>query len=128
MELKAVEILDRLTSIPALAIKMSASNNSRVNAILSQAGYYGPYPPVLLVRLADAKATSDPYSWENPLSYTMRPAHIWIGENFDAMENGAAIDAEFLRGETSEPRQSNIDSAYSAMLVKHYTSRDEEDI
>ena len=123
MIVKAIEIRDRRTFIPAIAIKMVpnmvAVDRSEYDAeryLLRRAGY-GPaldYPPcVVLCRMeasgVDRNATYDPYAWGQG-TRTYLVAHEYIIEHFDQLESGAVVDVEFILGETKEPKKSERES------------------
>lgn len=64
---------------------------------LNRVGFSPAGTGVILMKLSDQKASSDPYEWGGR---TMPPVHNWIIENFDAIENGQVIDTRVLLGET----------------------------
>jgi hypothetical protein len=39
-------------------------------------------------------------------SHTMTTAHVWLAEHFEAVEDGAVVDVQFIRGETGAPKVS----------------------
>jgi len=128
---KALEIRDRLTFIPVLAIEMTAGNidlgrlapdgqltevqrhtnfvqliNDGIAAqryFLRRCGYpeVAPYA-ILLTRLTgNGRATADPYEWGDR---TFTVAHNYICEHFDELRDGDVIDVEFILGETTEKK------------------------
>lgn len=103
MIVKAIEIRDSGTFIPALAIKMEADNEAQ-RYLLARVGFYDAQG-VVLMRINDQKATADPYEWGNN-PRTMIHAHQWVLENFDYIEDGDVIDVEFILGETKTPKVS----------------------
>jgi hypothetical protein len=105
MIVKAVEIRDKATFVPAMAIKMVPATEGQ-RYLLRRAGYdlHGP-PSIMLVRMVDCRAEYDPYSW--PDLRTMRHAHLWIAAHFDEMsDSGDVVDVEFILSETKEPKRS----------------------
>ena len=115
METKIFEIRDRATFIPALAIRLQTTNKGEdigLNQeiwLLRRAGYAlkdldnGRF--IILVTLASGvgKAICDPYDWA---SDTLTPAHDYIARHWDELTHGQVIDAEFIRGESAAPKQS----------------------
>lgn len=103
MIIKAVEIRDKATFIPALAIKMAPATEGQ-RYLLRRTGYGFDPPSIMLVRMSDCAADNDPFGWTNR---TMRAAHIWIAAHFDEMsDSGDVVDVEFLLGETTQPKRS----------------------
>jgi len=103
MIIKALEIRDRNTFIPAAAIKMTAANEPQ-RYLLARVGFREG-TQITLMRLNDQEAHSDPYEWRGD-ARTMPNAHVWIEQHFDELNDGAVVDVEFILGETSEPKQS----------------------
>lgn len=110
MIVRMYEIRDRMTFIPAIAIRL-APGTERDRYLLARAGYgispadQGEY--VLLVRIdgGDGVARSDPHDWGDR---TMHVAHLEIIENWP--ESGSVIDVEYILGETSAPKESEAAS------------------
>jgi hypothetical protein len=102
MIIKAVEIRDRHTFIPAIAIRMIAANDAQ-GYLMRHVGFHGD--GVVLMRLNDQEAHSDPYDWRSG-SRTMPQAHLWLLEHFDEIEDGSVIDVEYILGESSAPKTS----------------------
>ena len=112
MIVKAVEVRDRGTFIPCLAVKMvpveypdAASEPERY--LLRRAGYGFVNPCVVLCRMdaigVDRNATYDPFAWGER---TLPVAHQYIADNFDRLESGAVVDVEWILKETTEPKKS----------------------
>jgi hypothetical protein len=109
---KTIEIRDRGTFIPALAVRLIPTTEQD-RYLLGRAGYgtdpvqQGGY--VILVRIAggNGQATSDPYDWD---TRTMQAAHLWLIEHFDAIESGGVVDVEYLAGETAAPKRSEAET------------------
>lgn len=114
MIVKAIEIRDKGTFIPALAVKMvphsyeEATNQyEHERYLLRRAGYAFENPCVMLCRM-DAnggarQASYDPYDWGDR---TFPVAHQYIIDHFDELESGAVVDVEFILKETAEPKKS----------------------
>lgn len=104
MIVKAIEIRDSMTFIPALAIKMAPATEGQ-RYLLRRAGYSLARPSIMLMRMRSGRAEYNPYGWpDNPR--TMRAAHLWIKKHFDELEDGAVVDVEFILGETKKPKRS----------------------
>ena len=107
---KTVEIRDRGTFIPALAVKMEPAGEAD-RYLLARAGY-GTTPMdqaqyIVLVQITGGTghATSDPYDWPGG-ARTYPTAHNWLIDHFDEIESGAVIDVEYLLAERLEPKLS----------------------
>jgi hypothetical protein len=105
---KTVEIRDRATFIPALAIKLTPETDGD-RYLLGRAGF-GRSPEkqaayVLLARIAGGEGhfDCDAETWG---SRTMTSAHRWLIEHFDEIESGAVVDVEFIEGERAAPKRS----------------------
>ena len=113
---KTVEIRDRATFIPALAIQLTPGSEAD-RYLLARSGYgrevekQGKY--VLLMRLAggDGKYSYDSETWSNR---TMTVAHRYLTEHFDDFVSGAVVDVEYLLGQRQRPRDSEQVEAASA--------------
>lgn len=112
MQAKALEIRDRATFIPALAIDMNPKalsaedeNWAEQRYLLRRAGYACDGKPIIVLTYMHAKdkAFYNPFDWpENPR--TMRAAHIYIQENWRKLKDGDVIDVEFILGEKTEKK------------------------
>ena len=100
MEQKFVEIRDRGTFVPALAIRLSGDDHY----LARRAGYDSPL--VILILLSLMKCAYDPYEWGGR---TYPVAHNWLQEHFDEHENGAVVDVEFILGESNAPKRSEAE-------------------
>lgn len=104
MKAKALEIRDKATFIPALAVDMNPANDAQ-RYLLRRCGYpCDGAPNVIVTRLdGNGKATNDPYEWGGR---TWPVAHLWIIQNWHSIEDGAVVDVEFILGETKAPKVS----------------------
>lgn len=107
---KALEIRDRGTFIPVIAIKMvpdDGMDHEPERYLLRRSGYGFDDPCVVLCRMecsgVDRNATYDPYSWGGG-ARTYQVAHQYIIGHFDELESGDVVDVEFILGETSKPK------------------------
>lgn len=110
MQTKTFEIRDRATFMPALAVKLSPDCPSDLY-LLRRAGFgteamaLGDY--ILLYFLAVGGAEYDPHAWPQG-SRTRRDAHLYIREHFETLASGSVIDVEFINGERTEPKTSEM--------------------
>lgn len=105
MKTKALEIRDRNTFVPAIAVQMSPDNEGQ-RYLLRRVGYsceVGEFQVMFFRANGDGVAYSDPYQWPNR---TMQVAHNFVLENFDRLQDGDVVDVQFILGETKEPKQS----------------------
>lgn len=102
MKCKALEIRDRATFIPALAIQVSGDDGY----LFRRAGFARPM--VYLVTLATQQCRYDPFAW-NTGGITMSVAHQWIAQHFDELADHQVIDVEFILGLTAAPKVSELE-------------------
>jgi hypothetical protein len=100
MILRTIEIRDRNTFIPAVAIKMEPANEAQ-RYLLARVGFRDGVGVALMV-LSSQKATADPYEWTSlgMGPRTMPVVHEWLLQHFDEVVDGDVIDVEFILGET----------------------------
>lgn len=104
---KLVEIRDRHTMIPAIAVKCDPANAAEA-FLLRRAGYGSDNVYVLLGKIDGSEMGDfayDPFGHATA-ARTMREAHKWLIAHFDEIEPGAVVDVEFLLGESSDPKVS----------------------
>ena len=97
-EMKLIEIRDRATLIPALAVRV----NNVGDSLLWRAGF-PEEPMVLLIHLVSMKSQCDPYSWGDR---TMHCSHLHILDHWNEVQDGGIVDVEFILHETSKPKES----------------------
>lgn len=97
MKTKLIEVLDRMTFIPALAVEVSGSDGY----LARRAGYADRC--IVFGKLAGGRFSYDPYDHGDR---TMCAAHQYVAENWDALESGAVVDVEFVLGEVERPKRS----------------------
>ena len=103
MEIKIIEIRDRGTYIPVMAIKMQ-SDNPAERYHLRRLGYGVDDVLIMVVRIdVKNKATYAHYDYNDR---TMSNAHRFIEKHYDELESGDVIDVEFILGETTKPKKS----------------------
>ncbi len=126
---KMIEIRDRGTFIPALAIRLG-SPNERERFLLARSGFGRTFEDqseyIVLCKINGGEpchAHIDPFSWgQNPR--TMFVAHMYLlnrhqelerregvraadkHEGFDALPQGVVVDVEYILGIRPEPKQS----------------------
>jgi len=107
LEAKALEIRDRATCIPGLAIRMLAEPGDVAQEWLfhSKAGYPRDGSGIVLMHMDDQRAHSDPYDWVG--SRTMCAAHQYIQEHFDDLKDGEVVDVRVILGEEKVPAETD---------------------
>lgn len=124
METKLIEIRDRATFIPAIAVALTVeeernghgwgAENERYMSeryLLERAGYSetaihpsAANPYILLTKLdGGAQAHYDAYSWA---TRSMAVVHQYLQEHWREVRSGQVIDVEYILGEKPEPKQS----------------------
>ena len=111
MQVKTLELRDRATFIPLLAVEMKATRIKQ-SYLLSRAGY-GPGRSLILITRLDGKgkATYDPYAWGDR---TFHVAHLEIEKNWEILDDGDIVDVEFILGETKAPKLSEQLESYGS--------------
>jgi hypothetical protein len=102
MEIKTLEIRDRATFIPAIAIKVECNNESE-RYLWSRAGFNTSVGFLVFLGRIDDELKFYPPVWENR---TMTTVHEYLQKNWDVVESGQVIDVEYILGETEKPKES----------------------
>lgn len=111
MEVKLIEIRDRMTFIAAMAVKLTSRDEAE-RYLLRRAGYAEKQivpgstcePYVLLTRLdGGTQCEFDPYAWGNR---TWAAVHLWLIARWSVVESGCVADVEHILGKTDEPKVS----------------------
>lgn len=98
---KFLEIRDRATFIPVVAVSCELCGNNRDDYLLRRAGY-GSVRCILLTHLGGGRtAYCDPYDWDDR---TFQVAHNYIIENWDEVHDSDVIDVEFILGESEKKK------------------------
>lgn len=103
MEIKILEVRDRGTFIPIIAVNMQPDNDIQRYFLADRCGYpCDGRPNIAISRLsADGSPfTNDPYWWTG-LARTMPVAHQYIYEHWPELADGDVVDVEFILGETA---------------------------
>jgi hypothetical protein len=107
---KLLEIRDEGTCIPAMATE-AAADNGRQTAVLRRAGYNPDSPPLIILQhLHKGTATYNPYDWGDR---TWHHAHQHIVDNWSDLKDGDVIDVQYILGETTEKKASEIQGIYA---------------
>lgn len=109
MQIKIIEIRDRLTFIPAMAINLEPRrydikiNETDIYYMKNRCGYACDGNDIILMNLYQPhnRCENNPYDW-NDRTYSQ--AHKWITTNWYTIKDGDVIDVEFILGETSEKK------------------------
>lgn len=106
MEVKCLEIRDRMTFIPVICIRPVPDNDAQ-RYLLRRDGYVGDDSEtcIILIGAQCRKVAYDCYDWP-AAPRTYRVAHDHIAKNWVSLADGAVIDVEFILGETSERKPS----------------------
>lgn len=101
MIVKCLEVRDRATFIPVMAIKL-VTETEAARYLLARTGY-GINPSqwhgIILVKLATCECHNDVYDWNG--SRTMQHAHQYIQDHFHELNEGDVVDVEFILGESA---------------------------
>lgn len=104
MTVKTLDIRDRATSIPVLAIQCSAVDGY----LFAHAGFgseeFLPWPYLILLKLDGMEAQYDPFKWDTG-GRTLKVAHNHLVEHFSDFSDGDVVDVEFILKETDTPKQ-----------------------
>lgn len=111
---KALEVRDRATFIPVLAVDMNPTDRLLSEQelaeryLLRRAGYACDGRPMIVLTRLRAKndpASYDPFDW-NDGTRTFHEAHKYIIEHWAELRDGDVIDVEYILGETSTKKRS----------------------
>ena len=100
IEVKRVEIRDRATLVPAIALRVKGNDS-----LMTRGGFYGESSPILLIHLLRPEVQHDPFAW---IGRTIHEAHKWLEANWDKFKDGDVLDVEFILGETKKPKESDL--------------------
>jgi len=122
MEIKLIELRDRGTFIPVMAIRLTWRDLIE-RFLLRRAGFgdeqiapespsQEPYVIMCSLVNGDLGAHYDPYNWKN--QRTFGTAHRYLIQYWNVIQSGQVVDVEFILGETTEPKQSELITAGAA--------------
>lgn len=130
MEVKLIEIRDRNTFLPALAVSLDITTDpehwvtghealareearmERERYLLRRCGYSReriepgtsePYVVLTPLRADGSPCRYDEYGWGDR---TYQITHQWLLNNWSTVCSGDVVDVEFILGEAQEPKQS----------------------
>lgn len=101
--MKVLEIRDRATFIPVLAVLIDVKAADDASRYLLRRAGFGEYPFVLLTKLNAVESQYNPYEWGGR---TMPAAHDYIEKHWSELVSGDVVDVEYILGETSRPKRS----------------------
>lgn len=108
IETKVLEIRDKLTCIPALALMIHGGPGDRRDHIVWRAGF-GPNGCVLLIHLQTSESHFETHEWNNGKGCrTMTTVHEHLMDNWAGIKDGDLIDVRVLLGEAKEPCESEF--------------------
>lgn len=102
VDAKMLAVMDRGTHIPLIAFKVSP--NTMKECVMLERHDFGvnPHEHTFFYDISSGTCSHNPYKMEG--SYTLTPACKHIRDNWGSINSGDLVDAEYIRGETSEPR------------------------
>ena len=111
MEMKILEVRDSATFITCLAIYIGNFHklSPKLKFLVQRAGYSNCSPCILFGKLEGGEFKHDIY--EHSSSRTLKVAHDYVEQNWDAIEDGELIDVEFILKETYTRKSSEFYSA-----------------
>lgn len=104
MQVKCLELRDAATFIPVICVHPAPDNEAQ-RYLLRRDGYSGQ-PTESCIIMIDAqcrKCAYDPYYWPDG---THRTAHQFIIDNWATLTDGAVVDVQYIRGESTAPKVS----------------------
>jgi hypothetical protein len=105
IEIKRVEIRDRMTMMPAIALRITGGPT---DPILYRAGFGDEPACVILIDIVGMRCQYDPYDWGPKVARTLPLAHLWLTHNWERHRDGGVVDVEFIEGERDTPKESEI--------------------
>lgn len=107
MEIKVLEIRDKMTFIPVICIRPVPENEGQ-RYLLRRDGYSGSADESCIIMIdAQCRGCSyDPHEWDG--SRTKGIAHSFIRESWDFLTDGDVIDVEYILGETTSKKISEM--------------------
>jgi hypothetical protein len=118
MEVKMIELRDRQTFIPCIAIRLQHRVDHE-RFLLRRAGYGAAQihpesteePYIILGRVeAGSYFNYDPFNWEDR---TFTTAHNHIIAHWPELKTGDVVDVEFILGESATKKESEYLSGYN---------------
>ena len=111
-ETKIIEIRDKGTFVPAVAVYM-ANDGLPSSYLLRRSGVVSA-PTILLAPLTRIQACTDPYDWgdrtfqvSHMFLYGWLPKeHCAVPQGWGQIKNGDVLDVEYILGETESPKVS----------------------
>ena len=110
MTTKLLELRDRATFIPVLAVACQSPDSADERYLLRRAGYVSEdpaYPSIMLIDLhGGRRAECDSYAWGDR---TFQVAHQHIVKHWHELVSGDVVDVEHILGETTRAKASERD-------------------
>jgi hypothetical protein len=119
MQVKLLELRDEGTLIPLLCVDMNPAGTigegyMAQRNLLSRSGYpCDGRPNIAITHLAASgdACSNDPYFWNGR---TRPVAHDFIIKNWAMLKDGDVVDVQFILGETTAPKVSEVQPARGA--------------
>ena len=107
LEAKMLEVRDRATFIPVLAIEMD-SFHAQTRYLLRRAGWNNV--EVIIVRpTGNLSVTCQPTDWQqHSTGRTLGVAHQYIIDHWEELKSGDVVDVEYVLGEVDVPKRSEF--------------------
>ncbi len=106
METKLFEVLDRMTFVPVICIKLTPADEEE-RYLCAMAGYGIQAKTIegniLYAKLSGGEMTADPFEKEAG-GRTHSVAHQFIEQSWDELKSGDVIDVEFILMESKEKK------------------------
>lgn len=96
MQVKCLEVRDRATFIPVMAVSTVPDNEGQ-GYLLRRVGFRD-LQVIMTWLTGERQATADPYFWNDR---TLQVAHSHILEHWEDLSDGDVVDVEFILGETT---------------------------
>lgn len=114
-DVKIIEVRDRATFIPMLALRLDPVNESE-RFLAAMAGYGTTAEDqkkyILMTPLACGdRCEYDPYAWGGRTKLT---AHEWLLQHWDEIKTGDVVDVEYILGEVAKPKVSEREEMQEA--------------
>lgn len=110
MDTKILEVRDRMTCIPVIAIRLGSADPQETK-LAWRAGYGSTAPTqatyVLLAPLTGGRLQHDPYGYDG-VTRTLPVAHRHLVSHWDEVPAGSVVDVRYVLGETDAPADSDV--------------------
>ncbi len=103
-DVKVFELRDRMTTISIMCVRIDLSEVTEPDRfIIRRAGWGSNAKAIYMINLSTCQCIFEPGRWN---SHTYDTAHQYVEEHWDELQGGEVIDAEYIRGESEKPKES----------------------